>query len=135
MPQAVSAAPTEDYRKADLSFGLMCDWWMERKGIKISDFYNRANITKATFGNLKNKEGTVPKKRIAFACVVGLRLNVDEANDLLGRAGLAFSKYFETDKIVKQCIQMGVYNIDDINWMLDEENCETLGSGTYEKVS
>lgn len=137
-PQA--AAPVEeeeDYRMVDLSFGHMCDWWMDRKNISISEFYNRANITKGTFGNLRNKPGSVPKKKIALACVIGLRLNMDEANDLLGRAGLTFSKYYETDRIVMQCMKKGMYDIDEINWMLMEEmpEGETLGSGTYEKVS
>ncbi len=68
-----------------------------------------------------------PKKNTAFACAIGLKLDIDQAKDLLLRAGMTFSKHFPTDRLVEQCIRDGKYNIDDINLVLYEMDLMVLG--------
>ncbi|MDO5444590.1 MAG: macro domain-containing protein [Eubacteriales bacterium] len=117
-----------DYRIQDKSFGDMCAWWMERKKMTPHDFYCKANLTRAAFFNLKKHAEQTPRKTTAFACVIGLKLAPDEAEDLLMRAGLAFSPYYRTDVIVKNFISEGEYNIDTINMELFENDLSLLGS-------
>ena len=117
----------DHYNDVYLSFAGMCEWWCEKKGIKKGQFFASSNITKATFSYMKLHPDSVPKKNTALACAVGLRLDVDQAKDLLMRAGLAFSKMFPTDRLVEQCIRDGKYNIDDINFELYEMGLEVLG--------
>ena len=128
---AASAAvppPKADYEKEDRSFAEMCEWWCERKGISKKEFYNRANINKAMFWGMKHNPEQIPKKTNALACVIGLKLDYDEAIDLLARAGMTLSKYYETDLIVEYFIREKNYDIDEINVLLYRKDLSLLGT-------
>ena len=56
------------------------------------------------FSKLK-KEGYRPSKNTALALAVGLQLNLDETEDLLSRAGHAFSPISKTDVIFRYCLR------------------------------
>ena len=120
--------PDDRYRDVDLSFAEMCEWWCTEKGISKKEFYNQANINKAMFWNMKKNPGQIPKKTNALACVIGLRLDYDQAIDLLGRAGMTLSKYYETDRVVEDRIRKQMYDIDEINLELFDRDLALLGS-------
>lgn len=123
---------TEDYAVQDRSFGDMCEWWIEKKHMSKTTFYNRANLSKATFFHLKHTPDREPSKAKAFACVIGLRLGLAEAEDLLMRAGLAFSPFMPVDVIVKKHILKHSFDIDSINMELFEKDLYQLGTYTKE---
>lgn len=125
-PEAHS--PDDRYRDVDLSFAEMCEWWCSEKGITKKEFYIQANINKAMFWNMKKNPGQIPKKTNALACVIGLRLDYDQAIDLLGRAGMTLSKYYETDRVVEDRIRKQMYDIDEINLELFDRDLALLGS-------
>ncbi|MBQ3756596.1 MAG: macro domain-containing protein [Oscillospiraceae bacterium] len=125
-PEAHS--PDDRYRDVDLSFAEMCEWWCSEKGITKKEFYIQANINKAMFWNMKNNPRQIPKKTNALACVIGLRLDYDQAIDLLGRAGMTLSKYYETDRVVEDRIRKQMYDIDEINLELFDRDLALLGS-------
>ena len=131
-PVPVAASEThssvDGYRDVDLSFAEMCEWWCTEKGITKKEFYNQANINKAMFWNMKNNPRQIPKKTNALACVIGLRLDYDQAIDLLGRAGMTLSKYYETDRVVEDRIRKKKYDIDEINLELFDRDLALLGS-------
>ena len=118
---------TEHYADVDLSFADMCEWWCEQKGIKKGQFYADSNISRATFSYMKNHPEIVPKTYNAFACAIGLKLDIDQAKDLLMRAGLTFSKMFPFDQVVEQSIRNGILDIDQINLILFEKDLPLLG--------
>lgn len=118
----------EDYAAEDKSFGEMCDWWREKKKISISEFYSRANLSRSAFYYVRRHPEQMPRKTTAFACVIGLQLTLEEANDLLMRAGIAFSPYYRTDMIVREYIENEDYDIDRLNLELFEEDLAILGS-------
>ena len=119
--------PIEKYSDLDLTFPEMCEWWCKKKGIKKGEFFSSSNITRATFSSLKTHPERAPKKNTAFACAVGLRLDFDQAQDLLQRAGMTFSKHYPTDRLVEQCIRNRKYDIDEINLVLYETKLPVLG--------
>ena len=128
--QAPSCAPDEaeeSYADLDLSFAEMCEWWCGKKGLKKGEFFSASNITRATFSNIKLHPDRAPKKNTVLACAVGLKLDIDQATDLLMRAGMTFSPHYPTDCLVESCIRGGRYNIDDINLMLFERDLTVLG--------
>jgi O-acetyl-ADP-ribose deacetylase (regulator of RNase III) len=131
-PVPVAASEThssgDGYRDVDLSFAEMCEWWCTEKGITKKEFYNQANINKAMFWNMKKNPRQIPKKTNALACVIGLRLDYDQAIDLLGRAGMTLSKYYETDRVVEDRIRKKKYDIDEINLELFDRDLALLGS-------
>ena len=122
-----------DYADVDLSFAEMCEWWCEKKGLKKGQFFSASNISKATFSNMKLHPDKAPKKNTVFACAIGLKLDIDQAKDLLMRAGVAFSKHFPTDRLVEQCIRDRNYSIDYINLKLYEQDLALLGYIPQEK--
>ena len=122
------AEQEENYQDQDKSFAEMCEWWCERKNISKNEFYTRANITRATFWNMKHNPEQVPKKTNVLACAVGLKLDLQETGDLLMRAGMVLSHYYKLDVIVEYFIREKNYDIDSINAMLFEEDQPLLGS-------
>ena len=115
------------YADVDLCFADMCEWWCEKKGIKKGQFYANSNISRATFSYMKKHPEIVPKTYNAFACAIGLKLDIDQAKDLLMRAGITFSKMFPFDRVVEQCIRDGILDIDEINIILLEKDLPLLG--------
>ena len=130
MPTPVfDAAPSKvSYADQDLSFAEMCDWWCEQKKISKKRFYTDANINKAMFWNMKHHPEQVPKKTNVLACAIGLRLDYDETQDLLMRAGMTLSRYYELDRIVERYIREREYNIDVINGELFDHDLALLGT-------
>ena len=106
----------------------MSEWWMDQKGMPIGEFYSRANILKATFSRLRTNSQIVPKKNTALACAIGLKLDYDQTQDLLKRAGMILTGYYETDVIVEYFIRKKDYDIDVINSELASKNLPTLGA-------
>ena len=54
-------------------------------------------------------------------------LDIDEAKDLLMRAGMTFSKHYPTDRLVEEHIRSHHYDIDEINYILYEMDLMGLG--------
>jgi len=119
--------PELNYADVDLSFAEMCEWWCEKKGLKKGQFFISANITRATFSNMKLHPDRAPKKNTVFACAIGLKLDIDEAKDLLLRAGMTFSKHYPTDRLVEEFIRNRNYDIDEINYLLYKQDLMGLG--------
>ncbi len=104
--------------------------------------YKSANVDKNIFskivkdasGDIK-EDGTTfvykPDKKIVLAFAIALRLNINEANELLRKAGYAFSNYPQ-DIIVKSFIEKGIYDIDIVNQFLLRFNQPLLGSTARE---
>ena len=124
---AGSSVEASDYADVDLSFAEMCEWWCKKKGIKKGEFFAASNISRATFSNMRLHPDRSPKKNTVLACAIGLKLDIDQAKDLLLRAGMAFSKHYPTDALVEQCIRNRMYNIDEINYKLYSMDLMVLG--------
>ncbi len=115
------------YADVDLSFAEMCEWWCRKKHISKNTFYSKANINKALFWAIKHNPKQIPKKTNAIACAIGLQLSYEETQDLLMRAGLTLSKYYELDLVVEYFIREKKYDIFDINAVLFDRDLPLLG--------
>ena len=100
---------------------------IREKNLIESDVYKRANLTKQAFNGIYN-EGKVPKKNNVLALCIGLRLNIDEADDFIEKAGYSFSSGNKHDYIVRYFIENEDYNIYKINEILINEDLPYLGS-------
>ena len=88
-----------------------------KKGLKKSEVYAAANITKQYFSKLLNDQVN-PSKEKVLALAVGLKLNIKEAEELLQYAGYAFSPISQTDQVVKYFIEHKDYNVLKIDIVL-----------------
>ena len=127
--EEIKEKKSESYEDQDKSFVEMVDWWIEKKDMKMKDFYLRSNLNRAMLSNLRCHPGKLPKKTNAIACAIGLGLTFEQAEDLIGRAGFSFSKYVKSDVIVEYFIKNGLYDIFRINEELFSQDLALLGTG------
>ncbi|MBQ8666099.1 MAG: macro domain-containing protein [Lachnospiraceae bacterium] len=101
---------------------------IDRSGLDDVTVYKKANITKKVFSDIKTKKNYKPSKKTAVAFIIALELSMDEAQDLLSRAGFALSPSSRFDLIVGYFISHGNYDMMTINETLFANKQECLGT-------
>ena len=101
---------------------------INKKGLKNSEIYSAANISKQYFSKLL-KGQVKPSKEKVLSLAVGLRLNLDETVDFLRLAGYALSPISQTDVVVKYFIVHEDYNVMKIDVTLFDYGLEPLSKG------
>lgn len=85
-----------------------------------AEVYKRAIVDKKTFSKIKNNEDYHPQKLTALCLCIGAKLNLDEARDLLARAGYALSPCDKTDIIFSYFIENEIYDMIELDIQLEE---------------
>lgn len=98
---------------------------INKKGLKNSEIYVAANISKQYFSKLL-KGQVKPSKEKMLALAVGLRLNIDETVDFLRVGGYALSPISQTDVIVEYFIEHEDYNVMKIDIVLFDYGLDPL---------
>ena len=98
---------------------------INKKGMKNSQVYGNANMTKQYFSKLMTGK-VMPSKLRVLSLAIALRLNMDETMDLLKMSGYALSPYSESDKIFEYFILNGIYDAYRIDMVLFDYNLPTL---------
>lgn len=80
--------------------------------------YNDAHIDRRLFSKIRSNIHFKPSKKTAICICLGLKLNLDETNDLLEKAGYTLSHSSKTDLIVEYFINTKEYNLDILNQVL-----------------
>ena len=102
------------------SFQQYLFYLIEQKGMKNADVYKRAIVDKKVFSKIKNNPDYHPQKLTALCLCIGAKLNLDEARDLLRRAGYALSPCDKTDIIFSYFIENGIYDMIELDIQLEE---------------
>lgn len=121
-----SCSLDEVVQELDETFSEMLLRIIDEKGMKDSAVYKRANIDRRLFSKIRSESDYVPSKKTVLAFVFALQLNLDEAKDLLERAGYALSTASRFDVIITWLIKHKEYNINFVNIVLDEYGEDTL---------
>ncbi|WP_026509233.1 macro domain-containing protein [Butyrivibrio sp. LC3010] len=101
---------------------------INKKGLKNSEIYAAANISKQYFSKLL-KGQVKPSKEKVLSLAIGLRLNLDETVDFLRLAGYALSPISQTDVVVKYFIIHEDYNVMKIDITLFDYGLDPLSKG------
>lgn len=99
---------------------------IKERGLTNAQAYKKANQDKQLFSKIRHNEQYQPSKKTAMAFAIALELNLDEAKDLLARAGYAFSPSSNFDKIIQYFIENESYNIFAIETALYDHGQDTL---------
>ena len=92
---------------------------IDKSGRTDVDVYNAAHIDRRVFSKIRSSKDYQPKKENAMAFCIGLQLNMDDAKQLLGSAGYAFSNGSRQDLIVQFFIEHKNYDMNELNAALD----------------
>ncbi len=133
-PVALSSMPKENVPLEEVlkgiykeSFEKHLQMLINKKGLKNSEVYVAANISKQYFSKLL--KGTVkPSKEKVLALALGLRLNMDETVDFLRMAGYALSPISQTDAVVGYFIEHKMYSVIKIDIVLFDFGLDPLSN-------
>jgi O-acetyl-ADP-ribose deacetylase (regulator of RNase III) len=101
---------------------------IDAKGISDVTAYKKSNIDRKLFSKIRSNKTYSPTKRTVLAFTIGLGLSVEEAEDLLARAGYAFSPCHKRDLIVTWFLENKRYDINQVNAALFDFDQELLGA-------
>ena len=114
-------------QKTDAGFSETLLKLIDKSGKKDSAIYNRANVSRQHFSKIRNNPNYKPTKATAVAFAMALELDLEQTQDLIGRAGYALTNSSKFDVIIKYFIEQGNYNMMEINTTLFEFDQVTLG--------
>ena len=81
------------------------------KGFSEIQIYKTANIDRRLFSKIRSDADYHPQKQTILSLIIALHLNLVEAEDLLSRAGFAFSPVNTIDSIYQFCIENSIYDV------------------------
>ena len=98
---------------------------------KDSDVYNAAWVSRFVFSKIKNcdpsKAPYKPAKETVAALAIGLRLDITETEKFFHKAGYHLSEDLFKDKLIRFCISEQMYNMFDVNYLLNFYGHPPLG--------
>ena len=92
---------------------------IDERGLKDSQVYTKAYVDRRHFSKIRKDVNYVPNKKTVLAFTIASELSLDEAKDLLGSAGFALSRSSKTDVIIAYFLQNKIYDMFEINDVLD----------------
>ena len=118
----------EDFLKTkDVGFTEKLLELIQKRGMKNSAVYKKANISKQHFSKIVNDPNAKPSKPTAIALALALELDLAGTKDLIGRAGYALTNSSTFDLIIRYFIEHKQYNVVEINIALYEFDQSLLG--------
>ncbi len=116
-PLPLSDAEIAELNKTDTSFSdaVMCI--IDEKGLKDSEVYKKADVSRSVFNNVKKGHCS---KGTAIALALTLELSLEETQRLLRKARIVLSESFVFDKTIMYCIMNKIYVADDVNYLLSQ---------------
>lgn len=85
-------------------------------------------VTKQVFSKIQSDRNYHPNKYTAIALCLSLHLNVEQTQDLIGRAGWTLSPSNKADLVVKACIMNKEFNVVKIDLILFDYHCPCLAN-------
>ncbi len=98
--------------------------YIDDKNLKDSDVYNKVHIDRRLFSKIRNDNSYHPSKETIILLGLSLKLNEQEIVNLLDSASYSLPKNNYYDLIIRFCFINGIYEIHEVNELLDEYHCK-----------
>ena len=112
--------------KEDNTFQTELFSYIDKKGLKDSDVYNKVNIDRRLFSKIRSDKNYHPSKETVILLGISLELTEQEIESLLEKASYSLPKNNEYDLIIRFCFKEKIYDINTINTFLYDYNLKTL---------
>ena len=119
--------PDSMFNVVDESFQEMLFRILQEKDMTNVECYTKAGINRKLFSKICSKDYKTSKSTVILLALA-LELSIDEANEMLMKAGYALSNADKFDVFIKNCFINHFYDIYQINLALFEHDLKTLGS-------
>lgn len=97
-------------------------------GLSNKEIYTQADVLKKVFYEAINFMKGIPTKRTLLALIFPLKLSMPDAIDLLARAEYMLKSNDPTDVIVIDFLRRKIYDVDEVNSVLEDKGLNKLGS-------
>ncbi len=91
---------------------------IDRSGMTDAEVYKKANLDRKLFSKIRKDVNYHPSKETVIALALALELDIIEANDLLNRAGYAFSPADERDLTIESFFVRRIYDMTQLESIL-----------------
>ncbi len=125
-PLKLEDALQASVRHAEETFSDALRRIMLDKDLYPTDVYKPVFMSKSLFSAIYNNRNYQPSKKTALLLVLGLQLNLQEAEDFIAKAGFTLSDSILTDIVVKQYVAHGNYAVLELDNTLFDLGLDTL---------
>ena len=102
--------------------------FIDQRGLKDSDVYNKAGISRQLFSKIRIHPNYKPTKATVMLFALAMELNLEDTKELLASAGFTLSHSVKQDLILEFLISKGLHDIFLVNDVLYEFGEPTLGT-------
>lgn len=105
----------EALEQMDESFSEMLLRKIDERGMTDAQCYKKAHIDRKLFSKIRSNKCYKPSRSTVLAFALALELPLAEMQEMLKKAGFAFSHSSKSDIIVEYFVERGNYNVYEIN--------------------
>ncbi len=117
-----------DDNKEDETFQTKLFEYIDKKGLKDSEVYNKVYLDRRLFSKIRSNKDYHPSKETVILLGIALELTETEIEDLLKSASYSLPMNTTFDLIIRFCFKEKIYNLDQINEFLYDYNCKLLNN-------
>lgn len=98
--------------------------YIDNRNLKDSDVYNKVHIDRRLFSKIRSDINYHPSKETVILLGLSLKLKEEEIDKLLNSASYSLPKNNIYDLIIRFCFREGIYELSDVNDLLETYNCK-----------
>jgi len=99
---------------------------IDERNLKDSDVYNKVHLDRRLFSKIRNDTNYHPSKETIILLGLALELSEDEIVELLDSASYSLPKNNVYDLIIRFCFVEKIYDLVDVNDLLDTYKCKVF---------